>query len=352
LVYSVGEDIRDLLFDIWKIGRIQQLNSGPNETSQNLISMQFVDPYFTPYGQRKYSKSWKNTKYSSIMEDILKNMVFMKTQKMNVEDSSNYSDFVIPYWTPITAIRFLMRRGKGIRSGTSGYLCYNNTQNGFTTNLITMNYLLEDLGRTIDKDIYYIDKAEVSSKNKIMEWWISGVDKTSNSVIRGGIWRGIDFSKKTLLNQEFKYQDGVDNTIMLGKKTLFTDIDDIKSSNALVTDGALESLFNIAYNDWVKRYNLQFIVNFIVEGDERRFAGQQIEVEWKSPSLNDFNDQLKGKYLIKSITHEFVGNGNVPYKQRLVLIKNAYHDSKCTYLVDAKQTNLFTENSQVIIRKG
>lgn len=353
IIYSVGTNVRDLVFDIWKIGNIQQLTSGPNETSQNLISMQFVDPFFIPYSQRKYSKSWTNTKYSSIMEDILKNMVYMKDiQKMNVEVSSNSTDFVIPYWNPITAIRFLMRRGKGIKSGTSGYLCFNNTQDGFKTNLITMNYLLEDLGRTIDNDIYYIDKAEVSSKNKILEWWISGIDKTSNAVIRGGVWRGVNFNGKTLLNKEFKYQDGVNNTVMLGKKTLYTNIDDIKSASTLVTDSSEADLFNIAYNDWVKRYNMQFIVNFIVEGDEKRFAGQQIEVEWKSPSLNSFNDLLKGKYLIKSVTHEFVGRKNIPYKQRLVLIKNAYHNSTCKFLVDAVKTNLFTENNAVIIRRG
>jgi hypothetical protein len=353
IIYSVGTNNRDLVFDIWKIGNIQQLTSGPNETAQNLISMNFVDPFFIPYSLRKYSKSWIDKKYSSIMEDILNNMVFMKDiQKMNVEESSNNTDFIIPYWTPITAMRFLMRRGKGRKSGTSGYLCFNNTENGFKTNLITMNYLLEDLGRTMDVDTYHMDTAEVSSKNKIMEWWISGVDKASNAVIRGGTWRGFDFTTKQLLNREFTYQDGVDNTFMLGKKTLYTNIDDTTSVSTLVSDGTEDGLFNIAYNDWVKRYNLQFIVNFIVEGDEKRFAGQQIEVEWKSPSLDQFNDQLKGKYLIKSVTHQFIGSGNIPYKQRLVLIKNAYHNSKCTYLVDSKKLNRFTEKNLQVIRKG
>jgi hypothetical protein len=46
IVYAVDDKrSRELLFDIWKVGRIQQIGTGINETSENMITMHFVDPF-------------------------------------------------------------------------------------------------------------------------------------------------------------------------------------------------------------------------------------------------------------------------------------------------------------------
>jgi hypothetical protein len=213
---------------------------------------------------------------------------------------------------------------------------------------LTFNYLLSDKGRTLDSIPYSFNKAEVSAKNKILEWWISGIDKGSNSIIRGGTWRGFDFTTKKLLDNEYVYSDGSDNTMMLGSKTLYHKLDDKDSSNVMVGDIDNNLLDSIAYNDWCKRYNMQFILNLIVEGSEKRFAGQQILIEWPSIARNlgnqlPFNDLLKGKYLIKSVTHSFSPGGTFPYRQRLVLIKNAYTNISSNILYKAAQTNLYQE---------
>ena len=350
LIYSIEEKTRELIFDIWKVGKIQQLGPGIREESENLVTMHFVDPYFAGYNLRKYSRSWAETEYSTIMSDILNNMVFAKNggRRVNVEESSNKTDFVIPYWKPQTAMKWLMRRGVGRESGTSGYLCYNNTDNTFTHNIHTLNYLLADLGRTIDPVKYHFGNSVVSSDNKILEWWITGLDRNANSIIRGGVWKGYDFKTKKLLNHEHVYSEGADDTIMLGRKTLYNQIDDIHSSNVMMGDSDDVLLDNIAYNDWTKRYNMQFILNLIVEGHEKRFAGQHIEIEWPSWTRNlgdqvQFNDLLKGKYLIKSVTHSFNPGSTYPYKQRLVLIKNAYTNIKSKILYNAKKTNIYQE---------
>ena len=364
LVYSVAGDPRsnknrELVFDIWKVGKIQQLGPGIREEGENLITMNFVDPFYIGYMLKKYSRSWSDEYYSDIMKDILNNMVYFSTagRRFNVEESSNKTDFIIPYWNPQTAIRWLMRRAKGSQSGTSGYLCFNNTEMGFSHNLITFNYLLSDKGKTFDNVSYTFDKAVVSAENKILEWWISGLDRNSNAVIRGGTWRGYDFNTKKLLNYEHVYSDGADNTIMLGRKTLYNKIDDNTSSNIIIGDSSDELLGNIAYSDWARRYNMQFILNLIVEGNEKRFAGQQINIAWPSIVRNTgnqvpFNDLLKGKYTIKSVTHSFSPGGTFPYKQRLVLIKNAYNDINSEILYKAVQTNLYQEGSkEQIIRR-
>jgi len=352
IIYSVSgkalsKSNRELVFDIWKVGKIQQLGPGIRTESENLITMQFVDPFYAGYNLRKYSKSWSNTRYSDIMKDILNNMVFFKNggSRFNIEESSNSTDFIIPYWSPQTAIRWLMRRAKSKEIGTSGYLCFNNTDNNFSHNLLTLNYLLADGGKTIDKIPYVFNSSEVSAENKILEWWLNSLDRGSNAVIRGGTWKGYDFATKKLLNYEHVYSDGADKTMMLGKKTLFNQIDDPSSSNIMVGDSSDDLLNDIAYNDWAKRYNMQFILNLIVEGDEKRYAGQQIEIKWPSWARNlgnevPYNDLLKGKYLIKSVTHSFNPGSSIYYKQRLVLIKNAYTNIDSKILYKAKITNL------------
>jgi hypothetical protein len=364
LIYSVEgkpktNRNRELVFDIWKVGKIQQVGPGMREESENLITINFVDPFYAGYSLRKYSRSWQDTSYSDIMKDILNNMVFFSAGNLtfNIEESSNKTDFIIPYWNPQTAMRWLMRRSKGKDSGTSGYLCFNNSRNGFSHNLMTMNYMLLDLGRTIDKTPYSFDSRIISDENKILEWWISGLDRNSNAIIRGGVWKGYDFQTKKLMNHEYVYSNGSDNTVMLGRKTLFSKIDDTMSSNVMIGDSSDDVIDNISYNDWAKRYNMQFIVNLIVEGHEKRFAGQQIEIKWPSSArvLGNqvpFSDLLKGKYLIKSVTHSFNPGSTFYYKQRLVLIKNAYANVRSKMLYDAKITNLYQEkNVANIVRR-
>jgi hypothetical protein len=360
IVYAVDDKrSRELLFDIWKVGKIQQVGTGINETSENMITMHFVDPFFTGFAQRRFSRSWSDEYYTSIMRDILNNMVLFKVggRPFNVEQSKNKTDFIIPYWTPQTAMRWLMRRAKGEISGTSGYLCFNNTKEMFSHNLLTMNYLLNDEWKSLDPIKYDFTKGEVSGENKILEWWISGIDRISLPAIKGGIWRGYDFKTKKLLDHEQVYSDAADNTWCLGKKTLYNKIDDNTSYNALVGENNQDLLGNVAYNDWAKRYNMQFIMNLIVQGHDKRYAGQHIQIDWPDSQANlgtaSFNSLLKGKYLIKSVTHSFSPGGTFPYKQRLVLIKNAYNDITSEILYQAKKSNVFPDkNVKTIVRGG
>jgi hypothetical protein len=355
LIFGRGDSDRNMVFDIWKISKISQSGPGIRETSENMLEINFVDPYFAALTLRKYSRSWKDEKYSTIISDILNNMVFVRSGgfPLNVEESSNRTDFIIPYWSPRTALNFLSRRAKGKRSGTSGYLVFNNTVNGITTNAVSLNYLLLDVDKTLDKKEYKLQGSNISEDNKILEWWINGLDRTSNQVLRGGYWRGYDFNTKSLLQVGHQYSDGVDKNVMLGRKTLYARMDDLNSANVIAGDNNAEMLSDIAFNDWAKRYNMQFILNLVVEGREERHAGQHIELEW--PGVEDpekMNDALKGKYLIKSVTHSFWNGSTYPYRQRLVCIKNAYHNSKSLMLHDSNVTNLYTEKNQpnIIIR--
>ncbi len=120
-------------------------------------------------------------------------------------------------------------------------------------------------------------------------------------------------------------------------------MNDTQSSRWLIGDNVEDRLDDIAYNDWVKRYSMQNVANIIVEGHEKRFAGQIIEIEW--PSIVDElknNEVMKGNFLIKSVTHSFEPGQTYFYKQRLVLLKNAYNNVTTDIdLLDAVNTNAF-----------
>lgn len=177
ITYGVGYD-KNVIFDIWKVGKITQ--TGTSEpASTNMMEIQFVDPTFSSYTLRKYSRSWSDTTITTIMKYFFDHMLNITTP-LNMEISKNKIDFVMPYWTTLQSMKYLSRRAKGSESNSSGYLVYNNTDNnGFTTNIHTLNYLFDDLGKTLDTSLYKFESDNVSEINKILELWISGLDKTA-----------------------------------------------------------------------------------------------------------------------------------------------------------------------------
>lgn len=340
ITYGVEVD-KNIIFDIWKVGKITQSDvSDPALT--NIMEMEFVDPTFASYTLRRYSKSWVDTKISDIMVYLVQNMLNLKNTNLNVEESKNKIDnFIIPYWNVLRTMKFLSRRGCGIKSNNSGYLVYNNTENnGFTTNIKTLNYLFNDLDKSIEENEYLFECENIDYENKILDWWINSLDKNSLKGLCGGVWKGYDINEKKFLNQSYTYKEGISETVLLGKKSLFNDIDDLRSSNTMLGEKNLEDLKYILYNDWIKKYSKQNIVNIILEGHEKRYAGKQIEIIWPSVSKSEkFNKGFGGNYLISSITHYFKNN----YRQRIVLLKNAYDNLDSNNLVSAVKTNMYNK---------
>ena len=337
IVYGIEED-RQLPFDIWKLSKIQQ-STITDPTSENLMELYFVDVTFELYTLKRYSKSFNGKKLvTTVINEILKNMMEIDNKYINYEPSSNYiTDYIIPYWTPMEAIGWLCKRSKGSESETGGYLCYNNTKTQFNTNIHTINKLLND--KTYIDPTPYIFEGTLDKTNKILDWSISGIDKNSTKTLRGGNWRGYDSQTKSFINLNYRYSDGVEDTILMGKKSLFNNISE-ETVNKFIGESDEDILKNVVYSEWVKRYSLQQIVSIVVMGNESRYAGQQIEIQWPSIKKINYNKMLKGKYLVKSITHMFVGGGNLGYMQKMLLIKNAYSDIDMISLLPSTKTNI------------
>ena len=232
IIVKYGKNIDvEIMFDIWKVKEISMTTSLRTQ-SFGMIELYFVDPIFQQMAFRRYSRSWAgNTKISTIMSDILENMTLptiANGRSMRIEESSNnmVDPFIMPYWTPQQTLTFLMKRATGNESGNSGYICYSNTHSSkLTTNLHTIDYLLDDKSGEADDTTYIFSSRDVSSINKILEWSMSGTDKLAHEYLRGGKFQGYDWSTKTQHNIELKYKDsGVKNMMMLGKKTLFPDM--------------------------------------------------------------------------------------------------------------------------------
>ena len=93
-------------------------------------------------------------------------------------------------------------------------------------------------------------------------------------------------------------------------------------------DNNIEALNNIYGNSFIKKYCLQQCLSIVVRGSEMRYAGAAIKIEWPSQTTNEvYNSTYDGYYLIKSITHSFKPYKNPAYRQKMVLIKNAFSDS-------------------------
>ena len=353
LEYGIDED-RQIAFDIWKIERIAQTNA-TQPTSESLVEIHFVDKSFEYFTKRKFSRSFTSSddnigKTSDIVKLILEYMI----GNPNIgrwEDSIDVMDFIMPYWTPIQSIMWLSKRCTGKDSGMPGYLCYNSTEaEPFRTNYITLdklfgNYVTDKKHYEFgEDDIYkFEDNCEGYKRKTITEWWINGIDKSSFSSIKGKKVFGYNITKKELLSNSYTYSDTIPKVMLFGKKSLFADISDNRTGNTVTSEDNSEDMDKIYYSNWIKRYSLQQVLNIILPGHETRYAGKQIEIAWPStdPKSNLWNKQMKGKYLIKTVTHMLTSDGsNLNYRQRLVLLKNAYVDIDDKELIKSTRRNI------------
>jgi len=367
---SVGKDDTVVTLEIYKAQNITQ--SSPNvDGKQNVIELILVEPQFQNLTNQKYSRSWNQKKITTIMSDILEKMVGFDIDYITITDESDeIIDFTMPYWTPLQALNWLCNKSSS--DGKWGFCCYmrrdydyNDIGKAIEIQTLESMFQSKDIIEDTNSGIYTLSSPLLYDYNKILSYEMSGVDLTSNKQIRGGHLTGYDFKRKKFLENIYQYSEGqddigesiVDNFTMLGDWTLFkgTEYSTLKDADVdiqMIGDDDENIIKNVYFNNWVKRYSVQNMINIIVRGHESREVGKMITIKW--PSIDEekesYNSNLNGKYLIKSVTHFFEPNGKPSFKQKLGLMKNAYNydemDEKI--LLPSIKKNKSTENNKII----
>jgi len=287
---------------------------------------------------KKYSKAWdEGTKASEIVKDILKNMVEISDKSMEIEPSETTLDtFYMPYWTPADTIRWISDRAKGTKGKCNyGYLLFPSSKKYLT--YATLDNLLNNAES--DPDTYIFETTDLNYDNKILSWQQTGVDQMGIRELGGGQLLGYNYEEKDIIGIEkddsFVYTDAIKKITTLGKSSLFDGFtidnkSDIFNYTYEVTgESDKEVIKNIFYNNFIRRYSLQNMVQLLMVGHNRRYAGQKVNIQWPSATNNDIYSSMdSGQYLIKSIMHTFDPLQTPFYLQTVTCIKNAYQSNK------------------------
>lgn len=342
---------REVIFHIISVEKIIPSTTTSSQVAPYIV-IEIADTTYEWFTSYRYSRSYeKNQKHTDVVKHIIQNMVQWKGNLNIVPSTSEIKkDFCIPYWNPKQAIDYLLKRA--YTNDYYGYLCYTNTEKTRSVNVKPLSYLLSSNNVT-DQNNY---KLEVDNnvedakelKNKVLEWWIEGLDHSKTRSIRNVKWMGYDINTKKVYESDYSYSNGIKSTPIMGKYSLFENVYDTggilySGVNKLSGCESVMNLTKFATNNFMKTYNLQQLVNIITVGNERRYAGHQILIDWKSINQESKtkNRMYNGAYLVKSITHDFISdNSPFGYVQRMVLIKNGYQEPSTSVLKKSNNINL------------
>jgi hypothetical protein len=340
LVLYYGSENREYRFSIYKIAKGTPLTS--LDGKMNVFEIDFVDASYPAFFRDIRSFSYSAKKYTDIVKDLAKRYAGIESYEIFENSNESIENFNTSSKTIGNCIKWLISRASGQISKQPGFLFYQTSQEK-PWNLVTLEYLLsqKNLLETEGETKYGFFNENLFHPNKILSYNMSHIDRQSLGSLSGGIRRGYDSKRKKFIKREYVYTDALKRFTILGKKSLF--IKNIDNPNVRVENiGEAEEniIDNIYFGQWIKQYCNQLVVTFTVKGHEGRYAGALIDVEWPSTSDREiYNKNLMGKYLIKSVIHQFSGENPI-YSQKLVCIKNGYYDSDDDSLAPAIKKNI------------
>ncbi len=333
--------IKEYSFVVHKV--IDITKDGSNSKTVELL---LVDREHYKLHNTSYSYSWKDAKYTDIIKHLL-----TKQCSVDVSDIVNWEDciedigvFCTSLKSPAADIKWLMCRCSGSKSKTSGYLLYNNTEKSKRSfNLTTLDSLLSNTTLLDPQGKYQMTSDNYNYINNIQSVAYDKIDYSSINKLSNEVLLGYDIKRKKILRVEYNYNDVVSEYTILGDYTLFNgDVIIINAPNETLTAETDEKILNNMYKDnWIKQYCLQQTIDIIMVGSIERYAGGMIDIEWPSGDSDSvFDKNMMGKYLVKSITHQFVPSQQPLYTQRMVLIKNGYQGSDDDSITRSTKKNL------------
>jgi hypothetical protein len=296
-----------------------------------------VEKGFFDFVNKSYSKSYKEKHVSDIVEDICKNQLGLESDQYDVEDTSDKVNFIIPYWKPLTSLKYFTRIARRKQSPTeSGYLFYSTTGDEDTENpikkFVSFATLLEVKPDTSAEKKYYFKKNSINPNfiNNFQD--VKNPNFKNRKILKDGVsgkkYYGVDFvTDKTLYTVEKKYSEFVASAKMSGNVSyLSIGLDDVDSEVEFM--GYPDRKLIEARQDFRFRMSLESFNKreVLVDGALNRNCGKTIYVEQATDNPDELhNVEHSGTWLIKTITHSFMIKS---YDQKLVILKDAYESTE------------------------
>jgi len=342
---------KEFSFNIMKINV-----ENTEDRNRHAIELVGIDENYKKLHTYHFTRSFSDAcyTYGDIAKYILEIMAEVKLKEFeNCPEFLKY--FHTGLKTPAQCVKWLLSRCTSLVTGVPGYVMYSDTKDSGDDSMrfISLETLLQKGVDVIPPSdgMYTVRSHNEYNINDIKGYKINRPDKMQMRNLIGGYTLCWDINRKKYIKVDLNYLDALEKFTCLGSKSLFNtaaidiDIGEFKK-HININENNEEILKNIYFSDWVLRYCLQQTVQCVIEGHASRFAGGMIEIKW--PSADDdiqADHNMIGLFLIKSITHQFMPAGKPTYQQKMVLIKNGYHESDPN-LIDAVKINTkFTEIS-------
>jgi len=339
-------EIYDKDFIIVKLG--PENNIDPNKT-EKVLTLFFASELLLENAKRQYSIGFKNKKVSNILQAVFTDL--LKGKEIEIENTLNNINFIIPYWNPFKAIKYLMEKAVS-NTNDSGYLFFENKNKFVFKSISSLFKEKPEVNRKIKLNkITKNDELSVNSAKSNYKF-LRSVDiiKDITEGVLGNSVYTFDYANKSFMKKTLDYKKYLDNTYTLGSNSLYPKDYDFKDANVDVFNNHNEKIddkysFPNEINEQAKnqvrnknRYrslnNLPFL--FKKNGDSNLTIGMVLEVEFLSvQDGKKFEDRLNGNYLISKCRHIITKKG---YQQNLVLTTDAYQqdDKNITYKIGGK----------------
>lgn len=290
--------------------------------------------------QYRISKSYKNTKVSDIVKDILKNELLVglnKFKEENIEETRGLRDLIMPNKKPLETLNWLTTQSISNESGTIGssFLFFENfdgfnfksLQSLFTGEVYaSYNYEPKNIGQEVDADFRNVISYDVVSNFDVLKSINTG--SYANRLIT------IDPIRQSYKVIDFDYDDYFPSAKKLNENKLMSDAKNRKKDSLnktpncvlrLTTTNTGQSTFSPYVKSRqpnIKDVNIEYIVpnriaqisqlntnkyNLTVPGDPFLTVGKVITFNLPSVRTDENGRVLdtiySGKYLITALKH-------------------------------------------------
>lgn len=339
ILFTTDEGFEDWKgeFIITKLAGESQLNSARTNKE---IKLYFVSKPIYQNWKRRYAKSYNHKQVSDIVSDIYQYQL-QGEKELEIEQTINSINFVIPNWNPFESIQRLM--GWATSDLDSGYLFYEDKDK---YNFVSISKLFRQQSKR--KLLLHRNTED----NKRLSGYIGLVDyfeqvKTIDLIedYKKGVTGSTLYSFDLALKSFMRHQINAEKTGLasqLGKYAMHTEmndfavisefkgypndriVNDVDFQNGIDLYAKINARNSIIYNSL---NNNSMVISKV--GDSDLTAGTLVECEVKSYAKEEsVNDRVSGLYLIKSIRHQI--SMEEGYKQVLLVTKPYYVNSGLT----------------------